>query len=141
MSDKNVIPVQENMWKIENGKVVLLGSICEDCGEVYFPAKDIPFCACCGSEKVKPMDLAGTGTVDNMVTVDYRPAGGFYLGPVPFTELVVKMDDEVMVPGHLTGAAPEDVHIGDRVEIILKSNWKTIKNNISQILFMKISKF
>ena len=138
MSEKTIVPVQENMWKEEDGIVTFLGSICEDCGEVYFPEKDIPFCACCGSEKIKNFEIAGTGTVDNMVTIDYRPAGGFYLGPVPFTELVVKMDDEVMIPGHLTGANPEDVRIGDRVEAVIETLFETEKETVISYKFKPV---
>lgn len=120
MDEKKVVPVMENMWREKDGEIYLIGDICEDCGEVYFPKKDLKICACCGSEKIVEKELAGKGKVYNMVTINYPPAGGFYHGPVPFTEIIAEMDDHVLVPGHLTGAAPEDVKAGDRVKVVVE---------------------
>lgn len=121
MEEKRIVPVMEDMWREKDGEVYLVGSVCEDCGELYFPKKDIAVCANCGSEHVKEKEIKGVGKIYNKVTINYPPAGGFYKGPVPFTCIVAQMDDEILIPGHLTGIEPEKVEMGDRIKVVVET--------------------
>lgn len=138
MTEKLIIPIQKDMWREKNGEIYLLGSVCPDCGEIYFPAKDIPVCAYCSGEDVKEIELKGSGTIYNMVTIDYPPAGGFYKGPVPFTCLIIRMDDDVLVSGHLAGAAAEEVKIGDRVKVIVDILFEDEQETVMSYKFVPV---
>lgn len=113
----NGTPLQEGMWTIHDDKVFLLGSICEDCGEVYFPPKEVNVCSHCQGEHIKDIELSRIGEIYSFSTVHQQPAGGFYKGSVPFIYGLVKLPDGIIIPGHVL--TDSELEIGDKVEVVL----------------------
>lgn len=115
---ENAIPLMEGMWTIREDKVYLLGSICEECEEIYFPPKEIDICSHCQSESIKTIELSREGEIHSYTVVHQPPAGGFYKGTVPFIYALVKLPEGVIIPGHVI-TDMEDIKIGDTVEVVL----------------------
>lgn len=115
---KNAHPLQEGMWVIRDDKVYLLGSVCEDCGEVYFPVKEVDVCAHCQGRSLKTVELSREGVIFSFSVVHQPPAGGFYKGTVPFIYGLVELPDGVIIQGHIL-ADGETLKIGDRVQVVL----------------------
>lgn len=111
-------PLMEGMWTVRDGQVYLLGSICEDCGEIFFPPKEISVCSHCQGERLKTIELSREGCIYSFTEVHQPPAGGFYKGAVPFIYGLIKLPDGIIIPGHIL-ANPETLQIGDRVEAVL----------------------
>jgi len=118
-SVKNEMPVYENMWNIVDNTVHLIGSICDDCGEVYFPQKEIQICSNCQSEKISLIDLGDEGKIFSYTVVHQMPAGGYYKGTVPFVYAIVEMPAGVHVQTHLINIDPENIKIGGKVKAVI----------------------
>lgn len=118
-SSKKEISVYENMWKTEEDSVHLLGSRCDNCGEIYFPQKEIQICSNCQSEKISSIDLGSEGKIFSYTVVHQMPAGGFYKGIVPFIYAIVEMPAGVHLQTHLINIDPENIKIGDKVKTVL----------------------
>ena len=119
MEAKKTIPVMENMWRETEDGVHLVGTLCKDCGEVFFPRKEVPFCSHCHSENLEEILLSKTGIVHSYTTVYNPPAGGFYKGSVPFNYIIAEFPEGVYVQGHYIGVGPDEIKIGDRVKTVV----------------------
>lgn len=133
---ENAIPLMEGMWVVKENKTHLLGSICEDCGEVYFPPKEIDICSHCQSEKIKTIELSRIGEIHSFTEIHQPPAGGFYKGSVPFIYGLVKMPEGVIIPGHVI-ADVDNLKIGDKVEVILDVLYETEEGPLISYKFQK----
>lgn len=120
MAEKKVIPVVENMWKEgADGQVHLIATRCKNCGEIFFPRKEVSFCAHCYAEQLEDIELSSTGVIMSYTTLNYPPAGGFYKGSVPFNYVIVEFPEGVFIQGHYIGVGPGEMHIGDRVKTVV----------------------
>lgn len=86
---------------------------CESCGRCHFYPRSA--CPHCWSEDLTWRLAAGTGTVHTFVTVRANPPSAF-AEQLPFTIAVVELDEGVRMLTNIVGR-PEDVAIGDRVEV------------------------
>ncbi len=116
---ENAVAFEEGLWRIEDGRPRLIGSVCEACGEVYFPQKEVAVCSNCQDERVVERLLAPQGVITSYTVVYQAPAGGFYKGHVPFICAIVEFPDGVHVMGHVIGIEPDDMKIGMAVEVVL----------------------
>lgn len=138
---KKVVPVQDGMWREEDGKVYLLGTRCEVCGEEFFPRKEVHVCPHCQSDQLVDTEFLGEGKIITYTTVLYRPAGNFYLGPVPFHYVVVQLNHgAVNVQGHYLCEKEEDMHVGDWVKAVPGILWETGDEIVTCYKFAPIGK-
>lgn len=94
-----------------------LGSRCEQCGEVVFPAMlDCP--ACLSRATMRSFRLKGRGRLRDFV-VTQRAAPGFR---VPYIQAYVQLDDGPMVFSMIDGCEPDasTLRRGDVVEMTIK---------------------
>ncbi len=137
---KNAAPVMPGMWReTEDGEIVLLGSRCDSCGEVYFPRKEVPICAHCQSEMLSDIELSRNGVIHSVTHVLQKPAGGYYYGPVPFLCAIVEFPEGVYVMGHVLSDDPDAVQIGDPVHVVLDVLFEKGDEVISTYKFKKIA--
>ena len=115
---KKEMPVSENLWKVQDNEVQLMGSICAECKEVYFPQKEIQICSNCQSDKISAIDLGNEGFIYSYTVVHQMPAGGFYKGTVPFIYAIVEMPAGVHVQTHIINIDPENIEIGKKVKAV-----------------------
>ncbi len=134
---KNGTPLMEGMWTVRDDTVYLLASVCEDCGEVYFPQKEVAVCSHCQGEQLKTVELSREGTIHSFSVVHQPPAGGFYKGKVPFIYGLVKLPDDVIIPCHVLADA-EQLKIGDRVELVLDILHEDENGPITVYKFQKV---
>lgn len=134
---RNASPLKEGMWTVRDDKVYLLGSVCDTCGEVYFPPKEVNVCSHCQGEQLHTVELSTTGEVYSFSQVHQPPAGGFYKGTVPFIYGLVKLPDDVIVQGHIL-ADFDELKIGDKVEVVLDILYEGEEGPISVYKFRKV---
>ena len=106
---------------LKKGK--LMGLKCNDCGQYTCPPKIA--CQECGSTNLEAVQLKGTGKVVTF-TVSYVPAEGRD-AEVPYTIVMVQLDEGPWLMGNLTDVDPNRVQIdliGKSVQFALKT--KTI---------------
>jgi len=118
MSDLAALPLAENLFIWPSDDPVLIGTRCDDCGEVTFPSHY--GCPRCASESMATIELGRTGTVWTWTSQEFRPPAP-YAGPeefVPYYLGYVELPGEVIVEAYLTGYdAPPT--IGDAVELTI----------------------
>lgn len=130
---KNATPIVPDMWHDYDGEIRLVGSICEDCGEVYFPKKEIDICSYCLSGKIRETELSHVGQIVSWTVVHQQPAGGFYKGSVPFTYVIVELPEGVHVQGHFVDS--DQVATGLSVQVVLDLLWEEEGNQVVTFKF------
>lgn len=115
------IPVRPGLW-IENTEQNqgprLLGSQCQDCGEVFFPARQNGVCGWCQSDNLREILLGPNGEIYSVTVVMQRPPV-YYHGEVPYAVGFVELPQRVMVESLFTGCDPEDLSIGMKVKLVI----------------------
>lgn len=120
-------PFANGIWKETENGIVLLGSKCKQCGEVYFPPKDVAICSHCQSEEIETIELSKEGTIYSYTAVHQAPAGGFYHGQVPFNYALIELPEKVLVQAHVI-CAEEDLKIGAKVRLVLDTLYEDEEN-------------
>jgi len=106
-------------WRENPSRYNLVGVRCDNCGRVFFPPRDI--CPVCHREsigKMKRLELSGKGTVYSYTLVqDAHPQFEMLK---PYILAMVEMDEGVKITSQIIDVEPEDVHIGMKVEAVMR---------------------
>jgi uncharacterized OB-fold protein len=86
---------------------------CAACGVLRHPPR--PMCPACNSLDWDFRKASGRGTVYSYVVYHHQPATGL---EVPYTVLVVELEEGVRVVGNLVQADPKEVSVGMPVEVV-----------------------
>ena len=104
-------------WRRIPARYRLEGTVCETCGNGYFPPRSIcPKCRRRG--KIKPYTFSGKGKIISYSTV-YTPPVGFER-EVPYVLAIIELEKNARVTAEIVDAKEEDVNIGDEVELVFR---------------------
>ena len=103
---------------------------CGACAHRFFPPR--PACPSCLRQDLTWVDASDAGTVYSVTVVHRRPASGF---DVPFALALVELDGGWIIMTHVTGCAPDDVHIGQRVCLTIQAITGRDSSSLSLPLF------
>lgn len=105
-------PETEAYWEAAGEGQLLIG-YCTDCEEHFvYPRRHCPVCA---GSAVEYVEAEGTGTVYARTIV--RQAGGEFAAATPYVLAYVELAEGPRMLTNVVGADPEDVEVGDRVEV------------------------
>ncbi|MFC1914276.1 Zn-ribbon domain-containing OB-fold protein [Chloroflexota bacterium] len=90
----------------------LLGLKCQDCGSITIPPKMV--CRKCTSPNMEVVELKGTGKIQTFTTVNVASEGRE--NEVPYTIVLVEMDEGPWIMGNLTGIDPAKVTMEDLID-------------------------
>ena len=93
----------------------LLVQRCEDCGTYVFIPQ--PCCGNCLSENLEWVESSGRGTLSSFTTV-HRPQQPSF--EVPYTVVIVELEEGYHMLSNLVGVEPEDVAIGTPLEVVFE---------------------
>jgi len=113
-----MVPLRGGIFRIPetaDGKPVLLGSRCPECGAHYFPQRYI--CIACGHEGLDQVELSGRGKVWTYTIAGQTPPGS--LIEAPYALAVVELPEKVAIRSILTDVDVDAVRVGMDVEIKL----------------------
>ena len=82
-----------------------------------FPHPPVWRCASCGSREHAWVPVSGEGAVFSW-TVSHRPFDPAWAGDAPWITAVVELDEGPRLVGHLSGADPDQLELGQRVVAI-----------------------
>ena len=88
---------------------------CLDCGSYVFIPQ--PCCGECMSTRLEWVESSGRGTLYSFTTV-HRPQQPTF--EVPYTVIVVELEEGWFMLSNLVGVAPEDVRIGSPLEVVFE---------------------
>lgn len=95
----------------------LLGLKCQNCGSVTVPPKLV--CRSCASTDLEVLELKGAGKIQTFTTCNVASEGRE--SEVPYTILLVELDEGPWLMGNLAGVDPEkatmETLIGKRVKM------------------------
>lgn len=117
-----IVAVADGIFEIRDGKPVLLGTRCTNCGNHMFPRQT--GCPRCLFNEQEDVELATTGTLWTWTVQAFPPKAPPYLGPVgddftPYGVGYVELPGQLRVEGRLTVADPEQLKIGMPMELVL----------------------
>ena len=118
-----IVAVADGIFEIRDGKPVLLGTRCTNCGNHMFPRQT--GCPRCLFNEQEDVELATAGTLWTWTVQAFPPKAPPYLGPVgddftPYGVGYVELPDQLRVEGRLTVADPEQLKIGMPMELVLE---------------------
>jgi uncharacterized protein len=103
-----------DFWSACNERKLLL-RYCTICRKpFYYPRTGCPFC---GSDALRWKISAGIGIVYTYSHVEMALGGTDWEAEVPYTVIVVDLEDGVRFLSRLVGPDHREVEIGDRVEV------------------------
>jgi uncharacterized OB-fold protein len=100
-------------WRRYKERYRLLGTRCENCGNIYFPFRKVcPHCRRDG--KTVPFNLSGKGSVHTF-TVIHVPSEGFEAF-TPYVVGLIQLNEGPKVTSQIVDCKPEEVYISMPVE-------------------------
>ena len=103
-------------WRLRSQLLALVGEVCHNCGNKIFPPRDV--CPHCAREAQQAFQFSGRGEVYSFTTVFHPPAG--FEEYAPYTVALVKLEEGPMVTAQLTDVEPEQVSIGQPLEMVTR---------------------
>ena len=121
-ADLNSRPIADGLFTWPSSNPALLGSCCQDCGRVAFPARDS--CAACCSTDVKVEELPRRGTLWTWTVQRFMPKRPYNSGETeetfkPYGVGYVELPDCIRVEGRLTENDPDKLEIGMEMELVV----------------------
>ena len=123
-STANSVPIAEGLFTWPSNDPRLLGSKCNDCGTVTFPAQSgCP--ACCGNDTTV-IEMARRGTLWTWTIQGFLPNRPPYDGPEtpetfkPFGVGYIELPGEVRVQARIKTADVEKLKIGMEMELVVE---------------------
>ncbi len=111
-------------WRLRNQRYRLEGSKCSDCGQLYFPPRDI--CPHCKSRNTEPYLLTGRGAVYSFTTVHQAP--DIFDKNIPYVVAMVDLQEGPRITAQLTDVKAEEVAIGMPVELVIRKIYEDGEN-------------
>ncbi len=119
--EKKKVPVKEGLWTVPavpGEKSQLMGSQCNNCGEVFFPKRENWLCSSCQSSDLKEIKFSPRGKIFSYTVVMQRPPV-YYQGEVPYAIGFVELPEGIRVETLFTGCKLEDLRVGMEVEMLI----------------------
>ena len=113
-------PITDGLFTWPSDEPRLIGSRCNECGNVSFPAQ--PSCPRCTATDVTEHLLARDGVLWTWTVQGFRPKSPPYTGPAefePYPVGYVELPGEVKVESRLVDVAPADLRIGMPMELAM----------------------
>ena len=127
------IPIQEGLFTWPSAEPRLIGSKCNQCGEVAFPAQN-SCSACCVQVSVN-IELSTTGTLWSWTIQGFPPKSPPYARQetpesfVPYGVGYVELPEKVLVETRLTQNNPEKLEIGMPMELVIERFMEDAEGN------------
>ncbi|MBG01478.1 MAG: DNA-binding protein [Acidimicrobiaceae bacterium] len=113
------VPIEEGLFTWPSDSPKLVGSECQDCGAIVFPAQS--GCPRCTSDNTETKELGTRGKLWTWTIQGFPPKSPPYQGDVdafePFGVGYVEIHNEVKVETRLTVADKEVLEIGMEMEL------------------------
>ena len=103
-------------WRLKNQRYRLEGRRCLECGNLSFPPRLV--CRKCKSRESEPYEFIGRGSIYSFTTIYQAPDR--FDAMTPYIVALVDLDEGVRVTTQITDTRPEDLEIGQQVELVIR---------------------
>lgn len=105
------------LWRKTKERYNLIGSRCETCNAHYMPSRSIcPKCRRKG--RLVDHKFSGRGKIYSYTIIRVAPSGYEYY--VPYALAIIDLEEGARITGQLVDIAPEDVRVGQEVELAFR---------------------
>ena len=123
-----IVYILENIWRIHMSDTVrtwrhiqqrynLIGSKCNTCGELFFPARVVcPNCRRKGD--LQPFQFSGKGKIYTYSII--RSAPDDFKKSAPYAVAVIELEEGAKLTSQLVDCDVDDIKIGDNVEMVFR---------------------
>ena len=101
-------------WEAADRNELLLAR-CGACAHRFFYPRIL--CPKCGSMEIGQIPCEGGGSIYSFTHVNYSPYGDFWVAEVPYTVILVDLDEGPRVLSRLISENRAAVKVGDRVRV------------------------
>jgi uncharacterized OB-fold protein len=101
-------------WDAADRNQLLLAK-CGTCGHRFFYPRIL--CPSCGSREIEQTPSAGSGSIYSFTHVHFSPSGDFWAQEIPFTVILVDLDEGPRMLSRLISDTRAAVKVGDRVRV------------------------
>lgn len=118
------VPIAEGLFTWPSNDPRLLGSKCQNCGVVTFPAQNS--CPACSGTDTETIELERRGTLWTFTLQCFLPNRPPYEGPetpetfVPFGVGYVELSDQTRVQTRIKTKDVERLHVGMEMELVVE---------------------
>ena len=119
--EKQRVRLKEKFWTpdISGEEPRLIGSQCENCGELFFPKKEKGWCTHCQKPLLKDINLSREGKIISYSVVMQQPGGGFYHGKVPYAYGQVDLPEGVRIITLFAADDFNDLEVGKNARLVI----------------------
>ncbi|HIH97037.1 MAG TPA: Zn-ribbon domain-containing OB-fold protein [Thermoplasmata archaeon] len=106
-------------WREIPQRYNLIGKKCTQCGQIYFPPRDV--CPKCRRESIGKMEdykLKGTAKIFTYTIIHIAPPE--FVKQQPYIMAIVELDEGPRLTAQLVDIEPENVKIGIRVKAVFR---------------------
>lgn len=123
------LPFKEGLFEEVGGSPALIGSRCQACGQVLFPAQSV--CLNCLSEAVRPVRLSREGALYTYTTV-YMASEHF---PSPYAVGWIEMPEGLRIFSQIRGWQKQPLKIGMKMRMSIEPLWQDGDNEVIGFVF------
>lgn len=126
------LPIKEGLWTtpvIPDEKPQLIGSKCNECGEIFFPKKDKGWCVHCNNQSLSDVTLSREGKIVSFSVVMQQPGGGFYKGPVPYSYGCIDLPEGLRIESLFTTDDYDKLEVDGKVELVIEKLYDDDEGN------------
>jgi uncharacterized OB-fold protein len=91
----------------------LMAGKCTHCGKIHLPPR--PLCDKCYSQEFTWVEISGKGKLVTYTVIHVAPQQFQHLAP--YAVGILELENGLKLPGMITGATPEQIHIGMNLTI------------------------
>jgi hypothetical protein len=106
-------------WREIPHRYSLVGKRCAQCGQVYFPPRDVcPKCRRDSIGKMEDYKLNGTGKILTYTVIHTAPLE--FVKQQPYPMAIIELDEGPRLTAQLVDIEPADIRIGLRVKAVFR---------------------
>ena len=122
MHTSNVI----QSWRISRKGYGIIGSKCQNCSELFYPAKKK--CQKCGSNELENYKFNGIGQIYSYSIIHQAPTG--MENHVPYAVAIINLDEGPKITAQLVDVDLAKVEIGLKVESCIRKIYEDGENGL-----------
>ncbi|MBI4491693.1 MAG: Zn-ribbon domain-containing OB-fold protein [Chloroflexi bacterium] len=109
-----ITPTTEPFWRAcAEGRLLLRR--CQTCGSLFHYPRQA--CPSCWSEALEWRESSGRGAIWSFSQVHVALGGDAWKDELPYTVVIVELDEGVRMLSRLVGSAADEPAVGDRVQV------------------------
>ena len=123
------VPFREGLFKESDGKGVLLGAKCKQCGQIVFPKVEV--CLNCLGQDLEPTELSQNGKLYSY-TIVHMPSEHF---TPPYAIGWIELPEGIRIFSQIRGWQEQPLKTGMNMALTFEKLWDEEENEVISYIF------